>query len=285
MITFFSTPKAFEGHIGIIQRNAIRSWMAIKPQPEIILLGDEKGIAEIAEEYNLHHIANIKTQDNTPLLDDIFIKAKNSASNDYLCFINTDIIIVDDFMEGFYKVKGRFDKFLMINSRWNLEITDLINVELPEIRESLRKQAIEKHDVHVSGGTDIFLFPRWLYNTIPPLLLGRGYWDNWLMYQAKKNGAVLVDTTGEIITIHQNHDYSHIKGIEKGDRSTKQIWKGQDGLHNLKLSGGKKAIYTAYDADYILDKGRFRSTLEISLIYRRIKATLRRIKHQIKIWS
>ena len=42
MLTIFSTPKPFRGHIGVIQRNAIESWKRIHPDVEIILFGDEE---------------------------------------------------------------------------------------------------------------------------------------------------------------------------------------------------------------------------------------------------
>ncbi|MFZ0637415.1 MAG: hypothetical protein WAM08_17985, partial [Candidatus Acidiferrales bacterium] len=60
MLTLFAMPKPFEGHIGIIQRNAITSWTRLTPQPEIILFGDEAGVAEIAGELGLRHVAHVK---------------------------------------------------------------------------------------------------------------------------------------------------------------------------------------------------------------------------------
>ena len=59
MITVFSVPKPFEGHIGIIQCNAIKSWKKLDPKCEIILYGNEKGVKEIAEKFDLIHIPDI----------------------------------------------------------------------------------------------------------------------------------------------------------------------------------------------------------------------------------
>jgi len=39
MLTLFTVPKAFVGHIGLIQRNAIRSWQACVPDAQIMLFG------------------------------------------------------------------------------------------------------------------------------------------------------------------------------------------------------------------------------------------------------
>lgn len=64
-ITVFTIPKPFEGHIGTIQRNAIQSWCNLKPRPDVILFGDEKGVGDAAEyfktfEYILTHIHNLE---------------------------------------------------------------------------------------------------------------------------------------------------------------------------------------------------------------------------------
>src|SRR5260370_906360 len=48
MLTLYTIPKAFDEHIGIIQRNAIRSWTLLRPPCEVILFGDDAGTAEVA---------------------------------------------------------------------------------------------------------------------------------------------------------------------------------------------------------------------------------------------
>ena len=50
MLTLFTIPKAFVGHIGDIQRNAIKSWTLLRPKCEVILLADDSGTSEVAEE-------------------------------------------------------------------------------------------------------------------------------------------------------------------------------------------------------------------------------------------
>jgi hypothetical protein len=50
MLTLFTTAKPFEGHSGVIQRNALKSWKLLHPDIEIILFGDDAGGAELARE-------------------------------------------------------------------------------------------------------------------------------------------------------------------------------------------------------------------------------------------
>ena len=60
LITFFSAPKPFtDPHIATIQRNAIKSWTLL-PDVEVILLGEETGLAEAARELGVKHIPNVE---------------------------------------------------------------------------------------------------------------------------------------------------------------------------------------------------------------------------------
>lgn len=54
-LTAFAIHKPFIGHIGLIQCNAILSWQQLEPRPEIILLGDDDGTAETAQQFGLGH--------------------------------------------------------------------------------------------------------------------------------------------------------------------------------------------------------------------------------------
>jgi len=78
MFTIFTVPKAFIDTTQVIQENAISSWKALHPDIEIVLFGDEKGIAEAAEKYGCIHYDDIeKNQYGTPLLNSIFKVFKN----------------------------------------------------------------------------------------------------------------------------------------------------------------------------------------------------------------
>src|SRR5712664_779088 len=105
MLTLFAVPKPFKGHFGVIQRNAISQWVRLRPKPEILLFGDEEGTVEIAQEFGLRHIPEVKrNQCGTPLLNDLFAKAHALASYNILCYVNADIMLLGDFMEAVQQV-------------------------------------------------------------------------------------------------------------------------------------------------------------------------------------
>src|SRR5258708_10800973 len=58
VLTLFTSPKPFDGHIDVIQRNALRSWRLL-PGCEVIIFGDEHGSAEMAREIEARHVPGV----------------------------------------------------------------------------------------------------------------------------------------------------------------------------------------------------------------------------------
>ena len=73
-LTVFSAPKPFTNpHIDTIQRNAIQSWQHLGPDVEAYLVGHEDGMAEVAVEYGVPLLADVKRNESgTPLVRSIF---------------------------------------------------------------------------------------------------------------------------------------------------------------------------------------------------------------------
>ena len=95
LITLFSAPKPFnDSHVATIQRNAIQSWKLL-PGVDVLLLGDEDGLAEAARELGVRHLAEVKRNESgTPLISSMFQLARADHDSDLLCIINTDMILL-----------------------------------------------------------------------------------------------------------------------------------------------------------------------------------------------
>src|SRR5260370_18580788 len=143
MLTIFTIPKAFRGHTGVIQRNAIESWTHLKPRPEIILLGNDDGTAEVAGELGLRHLPQIARSDHgTPLLSDIFHQAEAAAAMPCLCYVNADIILLSDFLRASKTVQRKFPNSLLISKRINLDIAEKLDFDA-RWEESIKKRAAD----------------------------------------------------------------------------------------------------------------------------------------------
>jgi len=209
-LTIFATPKKFEGHIGVIQRNAIVSWTHMNPKPEVILFGTEPGTAEIAAEFGLRHIASVKCNEwGTPLVSDLFAQAEALGSGAGVCYVNADILLFDDFAQAVLRVMAWSGSFLMVGRRTDLDVKDGIEFEGEDWATQVRGRAGREGKLQIARSIDYFAFSRGLYPAMPPLAIGRFWWDNWLLWKARSLGAKVVDASKAVLVLHQNHDYSH----------------------------------------------------------------------------
>ena len=107
----------------MIQRNAIKSWTLL-PDVEVILLGEETGLAEAAKKLGVKHLPNVARNANgTPLISSMFQLARENSNSELLCIINADMVLMPDFVEVAKQVKSKKSKFVLVSQRWDLDVT------------------------------------------------------------------------------------------------------------------------------------------------------------------
>jgi hypothetical protein len=249
LITLFSAPKPFtDPHIAVIQRNAICSWTRL-PDVEILLLGEETGLAEAARELGVKHLPDVgRNPSGTPLISSMFDLAREHSRSDLLCIVNTDMILMPDFVAAAQQALKLKDKFVLLSQRWDLDVTQPLDFsgDWPQRLSSIvHRQGV----LHRPAGSDFFLFPRACYAAIPDFAIGRAGWDNWMIYKARQEKWPVIDCTPSVMIVHQNHDYSHLAGVETHHTAPET---GE----NIQLAGGQAAVrYTVLDATAQLAKG------------------------------
>jgi hypothetical protein len=266
MITVFTGPKPFTGHIGLIQDNAIASWMRLGAGVEVLLLGDEPGIAEAAVRHGARHLAPIsRTPAGTPRLDAMFAAARQAAAFPLLCYVNADVILLPDLLTRSQTAAARFASFLMVGQRWDLDLRQPLQLDgLWEAKLRVEVQARGRR--HPPAGSDYFVFPRACFEDMPPFALGRAGWDNWMIYHARRRHWPVIDASPSVTVIHQDHDYAHLPG-------GRPHYRNPESDTNLELAGGRPAIFTLADSDWVDDEaGLHRRLLRIRQLSRRFEA-------------
>jgi hypothetical protein len=243
LLTIFSIPKSFDGDAGPIQWNAIRSWAAI-PGARVVLLGDEAGVAEAAAALAAAHVGGIATNEHgTPRLDDAFARLEETADESVRCFVNADIILYEDMVPAVGAVRAWREQFLVVGRTTDLEVGE--DVRDPADRARLRDRARVEGRSRGATAIDYFVFTPGLFGEIPPFVVGRARFDNWLVWRARARG-VVVDASDAISAIHQHHDYGHIEGGQEAAHF------GVEADRNLQLAGGKSRLFTIHDASHVL---------------------------------
>lgn len=243
-MTIFSTAKPFEGHFGLIQRNALSSWSRL-PGVDVILFGDEPGSARVCQELGIRHVPDVATNSSgTPLLSDMFDRAEQMGS-DTMCFVNADIILTPDVLAAADRVRGRFDRYLVVARRYDIDIHDELRFE-PGWDERIRAFAIENGERKSEIWIDWFIYPKGLYPRLPEFAIGRTGHDNWLIWRAGQLGAEIIDATPAVVLVHQRHDFSHAGG-------RRAVFEGAESRRQAELIGSWRHYHTIAHARWVLN--------------------------------
>lgn len=249
MLTFFTIPKPFHGHIAIIQRNAIQSWLRSTPGCEVILCGDEEGVAETANEFGVRHLGQItRNFYGTPLLGSTFSQVQQIARHHVICYVNTDIIFLSNLKKTVDRIP--FHRFLMVGQRWDLDVNNLLDFQSNDWMMQLKEEIKTRGVLHPPAGSDYFVFPKGIIENMPDFTVGRPCWDNWVIYHARSLKLPAIDSTDAVTVIHQNHDYAHVPA-SRGDG-----WDGPEADCNFSLMGSPQKRFTLLDATWQLTPQR-----------------------------
>jgi len=249
LITIFSAPKPFTNpHIAIIQNNAINSWVHLGSEVDILLIGEEDGLANAAKKAGIRVIRKVsRNQHGTPLVSSIFRLARENSTSPLLAYVNADILLTPDFVSVARNVMRQAEEFLIVGRRWDLDLSEQLDFSDKWV-SNLETLIKTKARLHPSGGSDYFIFPRVSYQAMPDLVIGRAGWDNWMIYEARRSGWRVVDASQSYKVVHQQHDYSHLPG-------GKPHYRLPESDENVRLAGGRHAIYTLEDANWLLKDG------------------------------
>ena len=250
LITIFSAPKPFTNpHIATIQRNAIQSWTLL-PDVDVILLGEETGLAEAARDLGVKHLPNVaRNESGTPLISSMFQLARENSTSELLCIINADMLLLPDFVEAARQVSRLRKRFVSMSQRWDLDVTEPLDFS-SGWEDRLRSTVRGRGELHRPMGSDFFLFPRFSFLDMPAFAIGRAGWDNWMIYKSRREGWATVDVTPSVMIVHQNHDYSHLPGGQPH-------YKHPETDVNIQLAGGREITrFTLLDVNCRLADGK-----------------------------
>jgi hypothetical protein len=293
LITIFTAPKPFTNpHTSLIQRNAILSWQQLGNEVRVLIIGDEPGTAEFAEQAGIQHLAGVACNPlGTPLVNSVFSMARQINTSPLLAYVNADILLTPQFVEVARRVYSQANRFLIAGQRYDLKLEQALDF-YPGWDLYLLSEVQIRGRLHPRAGSDYFIFPRAYFTELPGFAIGRGGWDNWMLYHARCQGLTVIDATLSIIAVHQDHDYSHLPNGQLHYRLP-------ESSENIRLAGGPLAMFTLADADYYLRNGRLHRIplrsrkllreIEIFPLIRLHSASLTRffssLFHPIKTWK
>ena len=247
LLTLFTAPKPFTNpHIDLIQRNTLRNWLALGDEVEVVVIGDEPGIAAVCQELGIRHLPDVRCNEmGTPLISSIFDLARTVNDSPFLAYSNADILLLPDFVDAVHCLSAEKTRFLAVGQRYDLDVTETLDFS-SGWPAALRARVAANGRLHGQTGSDYFIYPRACFKEIPDFAVGRAGWDNWMLFQSRWQRWPLVDATQAITVIHQSHDYSHLPG------GLMHYFQPETAV-NLELAGGRRTIFKLDDMTHHLE--------------------------------
>lgn len=216
-LTIFTTCRPFEDEYADLQCNAITSWTKMKPTPEVMLIGNEKGVADLAKHLKLRHIPFVeRNRWGHPLLAALFWTGMTCGKGKYLCYCNADVMLLSDFMPSLEACARTFDVFLMVGPRWDVDIGGALDFK-GDWEGYVRKRMQTHGKRHKPTGMDYFAYAptAFLPGSFPALTGGGALtWDAWLVWKAMNNRIPVIEASRTVTAIHQEHQYGNRKTTE-----------------------------------------------------------------------
>jgi hypothetical protein len=179
-------------------------------------------------------------------VDFMFARAQEIARHEVLCYCNCDIILLPEFCAALERVRERHARFLMVGRRWDTDVREALDFSDVGWGAGIRELAHAQGLQQPGWSVDYFAFRRGMYREMPALVVGRVWWDHWLVWKAREEGAAVVDASEVVTAIHQNHDYGYHPAGAKG------VWTDEQARENYELAGGRWRLLTIDDATHIL---------------------------------
>lgn len=191
--------------------NAIKSWKQLGERVKIIIVGDDDGTKEMCEQYNLQHELPQQKLFGRPTVSSIICKGYEYATDDdYVAYINGDIILPPNTLEILDNIEKLnptlfADNFLLTCSRVNWFDFKPIDFTNPSWEEDIHNNSHLEVDLPIA--IDIFIHKRYALKDMPPFVLGKYCFDNWIMQYTITNFPNTIDCTGVLNILHQFGKY------------------------------------------------------------------------------
>lgn len=209
------------------QTNALESWARLGC--EVILLGRDVGMAEIAARFGFRHILGVEYKWGVPLVSSLFGVGEKHATNEIVVYVNADIILTPELTPAIEMVSSRFDQFLMGSKRYDLNKSPGCIDFSGNWQNPLRKMGKWTRP----DTSDFHVFRKGFAKRIcmKPFLAESKRWDTWMMDVVLVEKMPLIDSTKFVWSYHPKHagrklDKKKIRWNEKlaKDRGRTMLW-------------------------------------------------------------
>jgi hypothetical protein len=209
-IVFVTIPRSFKEPYLISQLNTLNAIKKYNSNAEIILYSDDPGVYEFAKSNDCIAPKVVEKSEGLPLVNCALKFSRDLYPDSYLCFINSDIMVMDDLIPIITYVKNTKsrDSFVLTSYRREANIDVVLSDNDMNELKSDSELIKGRH-----YALDIFILHANLIQKIdmPNYKVGRVGWDSWVAGKVRKLNLSFVDISKIVRIIHQDHPQVHDK--------------------------------------------------------------------------
>lgn len=245
MITFFTTLE----QLLYREKNSLLSWSKLDCVNKIVVytsldsnvFSDNPKI--ITEKY-----PNDLDPLDPPSIRDIFMDAIAKTEDKYLCYINSDIILLSDFCKTFAQVQHQYQTkpFQIVGKR--RDWVDHFDIDVNNLSDEQIIATVGYLPIRNAEHCDYFLFDRKIYTDLndqgffPNFLIARGSFDRCMLWLPRQLGYDSIDCSESIYAIHHEEIGSRKEYINNRPKLWNQV-KHNERLLYQAMSKFKQNIY------------------------------------------
>jgi hypothetical protein len=209
-IVFVTIPRSFiEPHF-IPQLNTINAIKRYNPRSKIVLYSDDPGVYDFAKNNDCIAPKIVKKIGNLPLVNCALSFAKDLFPESYICFINSDIMVMTDLTPiiAFMKNTRLKKTFVLTAYRKEANVENVLN------GNDMDKLKLDNGLIRGRHyALDIFILHSGLISAMdmPNYRVGRIGWDSWIAGKVRKMDLGFVDISNMARIVHQDHPQVHDK--------------------------------------------------------------------------
>lgn len=244
MITFITAFRKFRPPFGMIQHSALYSWKVngipvIAPANEVDTEGVCAGYDNITLIDGVKRGREIGFPTQSPIVPDLIGKALPFVDTTMVAYINSDIIITENFVEKIQQIIDKYGYDIFgVSSRNEIDLKEYVNT--PESYKAVLEQERQAYDDSTSS--DLFLASKFTWRKVisemPDYILGRWGWDNYLHMMGEIYSLKKYNCSDALQILHCKHTFHHIYAQEK-----KHEKEAPSSQHNLALWEKTRGMY------------------------------------------
>ncbi|XP_069128921.1 uncharacterized protein [Argopecten irradians] len=214
-ITLFTAWSTFPERYEVFN-NTLRNWPLLQPHVKLYLFTNDFIPGQVEYEKLGWTILPIyRTIKGCGVLKDLYLRVMQlEPESKVYAMVNGDILLTGNFLKNLHDITSSpllKDKTYFLTGR-KLNITNVTREEASSW-ENIERASKRGVLVNEMWGIDYYITPpSYHWHLYPDFQLWRSFYDNWMIWDARRMGYIVIDATQTLLAPHQNAPYPKNRG-------------------------------------------------------------------------